>query len=253
MLLRGRAAAAAVTAWQQVTADDIDATVAVAVAGLSSVLEQHQATAVRLTNRYAQQFVADELGRPRRIAAAPVDRWAGGSRVDGKTLSQAIGNGNIAAKAMIAQGMAPEAAVRAAGAQLLRNAGEEVMHPARAAMTEIVRETDVITGYRRVASGGACAACLALMDGATRDEPLEVHDHCSCTGEPVVRGVRETIVRPTGIDLVARMTQEQMVAQFGPATAEALRTGAAQLRDLVQREHYAALPTGITQAPLTAA
>lgn len=253
-LLRNQAAARAAGAWSRVTADDIDASFAQASATLVPSLTQMQRAAVRLTNAYVTAYVADELGRPRRLQVPTAERWAGGSRVQGKDLSSILVAAPIAAKVLIGNGEEPTKALRRAGAGITRTAGEEVMFPARGALEHTVKEDDSLMGFRRVAGPSACAACLASMTGAVQsEEPLEVHDHCTCTGEPVVRGVRETVVRPTGEDIVSGMTPEQLSAQFGQQTAQALKEGTIELRDLVGHVHNVAMADGITQAPLTAA
>ena len=244
--LRGRAAARAAAAWGAASADDIDASFAAATAALVPRLAVLQATAVRASNVYARAYVASEVGRPRRTVAAPAERWVGGSRVQDKSLTDAFAGVAIGAKVLIRDGAPAPEAVRRAGAQVARIAGEEVVFAARDSLTEVVREDNQIAGYRRVASGSACAACLAAMTGAVlAEEPLDVHDHCSCVGEPVVRSVRETIQRPTGEEIVAGMSPERMAEQFGPQAAQALQDGSIELRDLVGRVEHAAMADGL--------
>jgi len=251
--LRARAQQRADAAWGRVDPDFIDETAREAVAGLVPQVAAMQGTAVRLTNAYVGLYVADELQRPRRVVVAQQDAYVGGSRVQDKSLTDAFAGVSIGAKVLIRDGAPAPEAVRRAGAQVARTAGEETMYAARSALADVVREEDAIAGYRRVASGSACAACLSAMNGAIlAEEPLDVHDHCSCVGEPVVRNVRETIQRPTGEDIVSGMSPERMAEQFGSQAAQALQEGSIELRDLVGHVHNEAMADGITQAPLTA-
>lgn len=252
-LLRDRAAATAATAWQVVDARDIDAGVEAALPRLVAAGTAYQAGAVRASNLYAALFVTDELGAPTRVYRADPEQYVGASRVQGAEISAGLASAGIAAKRLIALGQPADVAVRRAGAIAARNVAEEVMHAGRASLEEIVQQEDRITGYNRVVSGSACAACLALMDNVTRNEPLDVHDNCLCSAEPVVASVRQSIVRPTGEEVVAAMSPERMAQQFGAATADALGSGAINLTDLVGHSHMDAMADRITQAPLPAA
>jgi hypothetical protein len=94
---------------------------------------------------------------------------------------------------------------------------------------------------------------MAAATGAIRadDEVLPVHEHCRCTSEPVIRGVREQVQRPTGHDIFESLSTQEQDARLGPA-AELVRTGQASLDDLVTTSPMALVDDRITQAPLKA-
>jgi len=84
----------------------------------------------------------------------------------------------------------------------------------------------------------------------------KVHRHDRCVAEPVIRGVRDRVDRPTGEQLWHRMTPIQQDTVFsnrgGHQKADLIRSGAVALPDLVTPSPLATMPDEITETPLAA-
>lgn len=113
----------------------------------------------------------------------------------------------------------------------------EVMDAASQELTHQMRESRSITGWRWK-SRGTCGACLAMDDGSVLPDsrPLNRHPYCQCVPEPVLRGVKERVKRPTGHDRFNELSEAQQNASLGEKKASLLRTGAIAWTDLVSKE-----------------
>lgn len=82
-----------------------------------------------------------------------------------------------------------------------------VMTAARDAQADRMQREPAVDGWVRVTSATPCGACLALAGHRQRDDDaFDVHDRCACTAEPALRGVTERLTRPTGAQLLQRMS-----------------------------------------------
>ncbi|HTE62876.1 MAG TPA: hypothetical protein VK631_21155, partial [Solirubrobacteraceae bacterium] len=108
-----------------------------------------------------------------------------------------------------------------------------------------------VIGWRRVTRGG-CGACLAAADNIVQRGDLKVHPHCECTAEPVLAGVSDSIVRPSGREVFASWPQEQQDALLGPEKAALIRSGEVPFERLIAPQPMAIAPDGLTEAPLAA-
>lgn len=90
-----------------------------------------------------------------------------------------------------------------------------VSEASRAALRDQMIAQPAVVGWRRVTSGKPCGACLALAGQRMTDSDVfETHDRCSCSAEPIVRGVRERATRPTGQQMFEQMTGAQRAELF---------------------------------------
>jgi len=241
---------AARTQWEIIDPANLDRGHAEWVARTAPALAALQAAGVRLTAAYITAFLRSELRHP--VAPPTLDeaRYVALSRT-GKPLAAALTGTLITAKVAIADGTDPRTALDHAASQARRVAGTETTAAARAALGDTIATDPRIVGWQR-ATGGGCGACLAA---ATRtygpDEPLQVHDNCRCTAEPIVADVPDTTPRPDGFALFDRMSAEQQDRALGPA-ADLVRSGRVALTDLLAVSPMAAIADQITQAPLEA-
>lgn len=253
-LLRERAATVAASMWREIDPAHLDETHARWASMAALRVTEMQRAAATLSTAYLTGYVALERGRPARAIGASAAADVGRSR-DGKTLRDSLEPTLYTTKAAIAEGRTFSEALALGAQRAARNLGEDVAFVARGVLDEGIIDNDEIIGWRRV-SGGGCGACLAAATGAIQadDETLPVHDHCQCSKEPVVRGVRERVLRPSGEEIFHRMTASQQDALFagrgGAEKADLIRSGQVPFQSLIEHQHMDAIPDVITEASL---
>lgn len=224
--------------------EDLDASFLAWLALADRLLTATQADAVRSTDAYAAAFIGTELGRP---AVAPLGLAGSGivgTATDGRPLRELLRPSVFTVKAAIGAGRSFAEASSLGQARALRASTTELDRAGDRALDLAIEEHDAITGWRRVASGGACGACLASMTGAVQSTArvLERHPHCRCTKEPVVDGAPDRIERPTGRELFEQMTPAEQNRLFagrgGAEKAELLRTGKVDFEDLYSETRF---------------
>lgn len=241
--------------WQAIDLDDLDAGFARWLAAVSALLGGGQRQAIIQTAAYLTAYMTSELDAPQLPPPIDVERYAGRSR-DDRPLTEALTPPLFTVKMAIAQ-RKPVVQASASGLnRALRLVGAEVLAVPRAALRDAIHDDRRIVGWRRVTSGNACGACLGAATGAIHetDQVLDVHDHCRCSAEPVVRGVRERVRRPTGPELFDRLTEAQQGQLFhgrgGAEKAALIRSGDVPLADLITRTPMARMADQITETPL---
>lgn len=255
LLLRNFAAAQVTAAWGSLDIDRLDATFARWLRLALATMTMAQREAAGLSGAYLASYVDSELGR--RSPGVPVDpdRYAGRTS-DGRPLSKLLIGGLIAAKVAMTNRVGPTQALAMGRARVVRAAHTEVLEASRLALTDAMSEDERVIGWRRVTSDNPCGACLGAADGRIyHDAELpHVHGHCRCTSEPVVRGVKERVQRPTGRQLFDAMSPAQQDHLFagrgGAAKADLIRSGAVSLERLVTTEPQEMGRSLITETPL---
>lgn len=211
-----------------------------------------QRAAVALTAGYLAAFLASETGDAASLPPA-VDLSAVGVAQHGAPLEDAIQSPLIGAKTAIRDGATVDQALGKARARVVRLSQSATVAAPRAALHEAIRSDDRIIGWRRVTAGG-CGACLAATTGAIHEdrEVLQVHSHCRCTAEPVVRGVPDTARRPTGFEIFNGLPSAQQDQLLGPDKAQLIRTGAVPFERLIAVDRMVEGPDQLVEAPLKA-
>lgn len=238
-----RAAVAAVAGLWTLEVDNLEATFAAWLARSELVLAATQTQIARSADAYAAAFVGSELGRA--VAPLGLDPAAyAGQAIDGRSLRSLLAPTLFTVKRGIGEGRPFDEASSLGRARALRDATTQVDAAGDQALDDVLDERDEVRGWRRVASGGACGACLASMTGAIHETSrvLERHPHCRCSKEPVVDGVRDRIRRPTGAEVFEAMSIEEQNRLFagrgGEAKAELLRSGAVAFDDLYSETRF---------------
>lgn len=249
--LQARAGRAATAEWAAVVSvDDLDGTHPEWIARASATLATIQTAGVRLSGAYLAAYTRSELARPVNPPALELARYAGVSRT-GKPLAEALVTTVITVKQAIGAGTAPDEALERGRTQAARLAVTETVSAARAALGDAMRASDRVVGWRRV-TGGGCGACLAAATGAIHadDEALPVHDNCQCTTEPVVAQARDTVQRPSGLEMFRAMPVEAQDAALGPQLARAVRDGSVDFHEMAGTSPMDAIADQLTQRPL---
>jgi hypothetical protein len=169
---------------------------------------------------------------------APGDDRIPGTTIDGRRLEQALASVPPAVLVTIQQGRALPLAMARGLHVAARMAATETADAARRQVDhQLLAHPDLFGGWQWVARG-TCAACLAMMNNATRGPgPLDGHPGCTCIKSPQLAGVQDKAHRQTGREKYDALTPEQQEAVFatrGAAKAQALREGRISLNDLVQ-------------------
>lgn len=239
--------------WREISIDLLERSYERWLETTTAALTVVQQQGARASDGYLAAFLTTELG----VRAAPrgaADEYAGKSR-DGRELAEALAPPLLTVKQRLAQDSDDAgAALRAGLARALRVVVLDTAWAPRQALTDLMASDDRVIGWRRVTSGNACGACLGAATGAIRktDSVPDAHAHCRCTAEPVIRGVREHVARPTGADLFASKTPLEQDQLLGADKAELVRSGVITLPDLVAVSPMATEPGHITEAPLAA-
>lgn len=247
-VLRQHATAAARAAWVLDPAD-LDRTHAAWLARTAPLLTELQRSGARLSVGYLAAFMQSETGR--RIPPLVVAGDHAGRARDGRPLTEALAPSLYTVKAAIGDGRPPDQAIKLGLDRALSVVGEESIAPARATVADGIHQEPGIIGWRRV-TGGGCGACLAAATGAIQadDETLEVHPSCSCSKEPVLGDVPDTVRRDSGHDIFRALSSSEQDALLGHEKATLVRDGHVPFDRLIQRERFAVLPDGLTERPL---
>ncbi len=216
---------------------------------LAATVAGAQTEAVRAASGYLTAYLSSELGARQRAVSVDSRRYSGVSR-DGRPLADAFQSPLVGVRVALKDGLPANEALKRGLARATRMVSVDFDHAHRAALTDTLDADPRFGGWERVTSG-TCGACLALSGSSGS---FETHPNCSCTPQPVVKGVPNRIPVPSAAVLFDRMTREEQDAAVGTATAEALRAGDVEFDALVQKNR---LKTGdtdfITQRPLDAA
>lgn len=240
--------------WRTVNPDDIDTTVAAWAALVTPTLTAGKGLAAQLADVYTASYASQELGRRAApLGLRPGDYSAG---IDGRPVAEVLAPAGIEVKKALKDSKAPGVAFALGLARAQRTAGFEVVQTARVAQLDAMQRPEVV-GWRRALSAGACGACMGSATGAIHpvgDMP-RVHRHDRCVAEPVIRGVRDRVERPTGEQIWHRLTPAQQDLIFanrgGARKADVIRAGR-PLSDLVAPSPMATVPDEITETALAA-
>jgi hypothetical protein len=253
---RLRTAKLTAQAWAHVEPGRLEETGSAFVATTRAVVENAKREGVARADGYLAAYLAAELAtevRPRGIDPEPYL-----DTEDGRPLTRALTTPLLLVTTALRQGRLPEDALQLGRARATRIVAAESLGAPRRALGDLLREEDRVTGWRRVPSRNACGACLALASGEARSKAdlPETHGCCRCTAEPVVRGVRERIIRPTGREIFDAYSHAEQAALFhgrgGAEKAELIRSGAVPFDALIQRDEMAVTSDQFTEAPLAA-
>lgn len=252
-ILRRRVLVASLRGWESVTIDQLPETHAAWSRQAAVIVEQGQRSGMYLTSAYVAAFLTSETGAPP-VISTPADAAYVGVAEDGRPLTEALESSLIAVRAGLKDNMPADDALRAGLRRSKSLLDSAIAAAPRFAFRDIIANDDRIAGWRRVTSPHACGACLAAADGRVRDKTAvpDVHDGCGCGAEPVVGGVTEHVVRPTGRDIFNAMTPEAQDERLGPDKAELLRSGAIDMPDLIATSPMATVQDRITETPLRA-
>jgi hypothetical protein len=120
-----------------------------------------------------------------------------------------------------------------------------VMEAARTVQQQRMEAEPRVVGWVRVTSSRPCGACLGATTRTVSRKPLQIHDSCRCTSEPVLRGIPEQMQRPTGQELFDGLSPAEQDALFAG-------TGGAEKAALV-RERGVGILTDTRSGRLTEA
>lgn len=252
---RQRAVRAAGSAWLRLSLDDLSGTFASWLAIATAVTEAAQRAGVTLTRAYLATYLASELGRQTATPMIVDDAYVGQDGF-GRGLQRALLPPLLTVKMRIGQGATPGQALGMGLNRATRLVATAAMSAPRGALSDAIQADDQIVGWRRVTAGNACGACLGAATGAIQhdEEVLLVHDSCRCGKEPVVKGVRERVLRPTGQEIFDSLSREQQDVLFagrgGAEKADLVRAGQVELDGLITRQRLALGGEVITETPL---
>lgn len=203
---------------------------------------------------YVSAFISFETGRPSVPLGFPVGEFVGRS-AGGGPLVDVLRQPIALMTGQLNDGADFASAARQGLARGLQVVDTQVHETSRVALGAVMTVRDEVVGYRRVTSGG-CGACLAAATGAIHEtsEALDVHPHCHCSTEPVVKGVPDVVARPTGQEMFDAMPHAEQDALFerrgGAEKAELIRSGRVSLADLLSGDRTPDLGRGLIETPL---
>lgn len=209
------------------------------------LLTRAQTEAVRLTAGYLAAFLRSETGSGT-VPAIDSRKYAGVSR-DGRPLAEALVSPLIGVRSALKDGRGSSVALKLGLSRGLRTVRFEATQAARDALLDTIEADERFTDHQR-AVAGTCAACMALS--GTGGPQFEVHPGCQCVPMPVVRGVTQRVLLPTGAALFAAMAKEDQERAIGPEAAELVRSGDADLQDFVSHSSIATTDDYLTQKPV---
>lgn len=253
--LRFRVTATTARTWGMLDPGNLDESYADWRTHALAVVQAAKVQGVAQADAYLAAYLASETGRE--VLAQGIDPEPYMDTEDGRSLAWALTTPLLTVKMALARGDSGQA-LQLGLHRAARAISGEVMGAPRRALHDLMEESSQVKGKRRVTSANACGACLALADGQVMDlgEHLRVHGHCRCITEPVVKGVRERVWRPTGRQSFDAMTPEEQAALFhgrgGAEKAELLRSGAVPFAALVCNQDQAVGPPTFTEAPMSA-
>lgn len=233
--LRDRTAQMVVRTYDAIDPQDLTGGYARFVPTAAQIIEAGQTQASVLSDAMLRGFIRLESGREEEITE-PVEDNAGFT-TDGRRLTEVLSA--IPAKVFLAikMGRSIDEAVRFGRFAATRAAVTEVMDAASQELTHQMKESPVVAGWRWK-SRGTCGACLAMDNGSVLPDgtPLNRHPYCQCVAEPVIKGVKERVKRPTGHDRFNALSEKQQDVALGEKKANLLRDGAISWLDLVSKE-----------------
>lgn len=247
-----QAGAATRRAWLElVEIADLDATTPAWIDRTTTQLTVVQAAVVRLTAAYLEAYMRSEVNRPVDPVRLDEANYIGKTR-SGAPMANTLAGVPIKTKVAIRDGIAPTEAFTRAGRHASQLVAAEAVHASRTALATGIRDDARIVGWQRVTSGG-CGACLGAATRTYGDtEPLQVHDGCRCSQEPIVAGVQQRVPRPGGPEIFDAMDHATQDATLGPEKADLVRRGDIALHQLVATTPMVAIADQITEAPLAA-
>lgn len=252
-----RTAAIRVAAMWNLNFDDLDRSFSLWLGPAAALLGAAKAGTVHLSDAYVAAFVTSETGQltaPAGIDPAPYATLAR----TGRPLAAALAPALYTVKARLADGADPAVASFGGQARAVRATVEETQAAADDSLADAFDAQPAVRGWRRVTSGRACGACLAMAGGEIEEPgtPMDRHVNCGCTKEPVIEGVPDRVTRPTGSQIFDRMSaveQDDLFAgRGGEQKAELVRSGAVDLADLVRPVDQRFGQSLITETPLEA-
>lgn len=236
LALRQRAALIIQAQWRLVHPGRVFEAFPVWQAAAAATLTEAQRLARAQSAAYFAAYATSETGRPVPIPPVPA-----GTEQPALALAPAL----ITIRAKLKGGADIQTALDSGLRRAVRGASDDLTGASRTALDVSMRSSGIVVGYRRVASGAGCGACLAAATGAIQasDVTLPVHSHCRCTKEPVIRDVPDRARRATGQELYDALGADGQDALVGADAAGAIRSGAAPFGALI-----APGPDGLTQA-----
>ena len=238
-----------------VRVDDLDGGFERFAVYATAEIDRVRAAQVELADTYLAAYTSSELRRKVEPTGIDPNRFTGLDRF-ARPLDVALRPPVFTVKLALLQGYAVPAAVAFGVARVSRITGAEVAAAGRTVLSELMRASGNVVGWRRVAAGEACGACLGAATGAIRadDEVPDVHDNCQCTAEPVIGGVSDNFERPSGQDIFDSKSEAEQNALFsgrgGAEKADLIREGM-PISDLIERTDLALGGSSITEAPLS--
>lgn len=227
--------------------DALEASFRSFIATAAGTIELGQRDAQQLAAGFVSQYVEAEADRAFR--PVPTSASISGATPDGASLRSGLSGAVGIVWLRLSQGAAITAALamgelfvaRLAAKAVADAADLEIEHQAERAPRQLVR------GWTWQTVGDTCVACLARLDGSVRPWSAVAgrHPHCDCLRVPIITGAPDTVPRPTGAELFARMTPAAQAAVFkadGDAKAAAVRAGRATLADFAATDRTAAGP-----------
>jgi hypothetical protein len=255
---RGAALAVIASSWALLEREDLDHSYALWMATAAAMIAEKQRSGISAAEAYLATFIASEFARrfvPLR-ESADTSGLIGFDRF-GRPLLEALRPPLFTVKAAITGGIAFDVALRLGRNRALRIGAESMANAPREALHRLHERSSSVAGWRRVPVGPtSCGACLADADGSVHRERdrLKIHAACDCVAEPVIIGVRERFVRPTGEQIFRDMTPDQQAELFqgrgGAEKAKVLRNGDAPFSSLISPDRRVLGPDGITETPL---
>lgn len=243
--------------WATVAIEDLDGTGAAWLVVAEQLVASGKRRAVTFSRRYLATYTGSELGRTVDPVDLDPDEYARGA-LDGRRLRDVLVPAIITVKSALLEQRGRGLALQMGAGRMQRVAAVEVAAAARHSLSDAMRHTGNVAGWRRATTSNPCGACLAAATGAVRDtaEIPDVHAHCRCIAEPVIRGIRDRHSRPTGEQIFHALSEAEQDALFtgrgGRAKAELIRTGAVDLEQLLSRSPMATVADQITETPLSA-
>lgn len=219
---------------------------------MAVIMRAAQSEVVRATAGYVTAFLTSELGHFSPGPALSSGQYAGKSR-DGRPLAEALQSPIVGVKAKLAEGVDSGEAIAYGRNRAVRMVEVDLMHAARASLTDAMDRDERITGWNRAVTG-TCGACLGALDEGEQaaGDMIDTHPNCQCVAEPVVRGVPDAVQRLSAAAVFANMTRREQDANFGESTAGALREGAVEFKELKKKVPQALGDDYITQATVAA-
>lgn len=217
---------------------------------MAAATERAQISAVRFTMGYLTAYASSELGARQRVRIDSAT-FAGRSS-DGQPLRDSYRSPLIGVLAALKDGKASEEALAMGLVAGRRLVGMNFDAAHRKALLETIDVDERFDGWTRVLRG-TCGACAGAAAGINHSLYFPVHPGCQCVSEPAMRGLVNRFPRPTGVEIFNEKSHSEQDEMLGPEAAEAVRSGAVALSDLVgHSEMDSDQPDWITQRPISA-